>query len=260
MSKGKKAALLVLTVCLAGAAVLIWLAASELLDRHDGRAYYDDVREQTVTVEDSAAVVTAADEILPGVTDEAEADSLTTIDFAALSETMPDICGWITIPGTVIDYPVVQGADNDYYLSHLPDGTVNSCGSIMLDMHNSADWSDKISILHGHHMRAGTMFGDLQKYEDAGYADDHSVVDLYALNGHYSVRVIGACVVDGNILNETVFTNDSGQLDDLIEMLMNKSVYDPDISLKKDDRYIILSTCAYDFDDARFAVLGVFTE
>ena len=276
MNKGKRAALCVMALCLAGAAALIWLAAVELLDRQAGVNYYADLRRQAdetaaeevvseggpthagaeEPIEEAESVVSAQHAAKAGP----EQAMPSVIDFAGLSETMPDICGWIAIPGTVIDYPVVQGSDNDYYLSHLPDGTENSCGSIMLDAASSPDWSDRVSLLHGHHMRAGTMFGDLQKFEDAGYAAEHSAIELFTPDGDHRIQVAAACVADGNVINSLLFSDEGARLDELIGLLTERSAYQSDIEFSEDDRYILLSTCAYEFDDARFVVLGVFTE
>lgn len=83
---------------------------------------------------------------------ESESDvSWPTVDFAALTEINPDIVAWIYIEGTEINYPVVQGIDNQYYLKHLFNGKWNSSGCIFLDSRNTPDFSDRRSIIYGHH-------------------------------------------------------------------------------------------------------------
>lgn len=73
------------------------------------------------------------------------------VDFASLQEINPDIVGWIYIEGTEINYPVVQGNDNQYYLKHLFSGEWNGSGCIFLDSRNRVDFSDRHSIIYGHH-------------------------------------------------------------------------------------------------------------
>lgn len=78
----------------------------------------------------------------------------------------PDVIAWIDIPGLSISYPVVQGTDNAYYLHHLFTGEYNSSGSIFTDCHNRPDFTDQNTILYGHNMKNGSMFGTLSHYQD----------------------------------------------------------------------------------------------
>jgi len=81
-----------------------------------------------------------------------------TVDFAALQAINPDIVGWLTIDGTNIDYPIARHSDNDYYLHHLFTGEWNSSGCLFMDCRNEPDFSDRHTIIYGHHMDNGTMF------------------------------------------------------------------------------------------------------
>ena len=78
----------------------------------------------------------------------------------------PNVIGWIEIPGLSISYPVVQGTDNAYYLHHLFTGEYNSSGSIFADWHNQPDFADPNTIVYGHNMKNGSMFGTLSHYQD----------------------------------------------------------------------------------------------
>lgn len=86
------------------------------------------------------------------------------IDWNALKEINPDVVGWIIIPGTGIDYPIVQALDNATYLRTSFDGTQNLCGTIFMDCRNFSDFSDANTILYGHNMRDGSMFAILNDY------------------------------------------------------------------------------------------------
>ena len=91
-----------------------------------------------------------------------------------LNEISKDAIAWITVDGTRIDYPVMQGRDNFEYLNKDPYGNFSFSGSIYLDCHNSGDFSDGYSLLYGHHMAYGKMFGALDAYLDPDYARQHT--------------------------------------------------------------------------------------
>ena len=90
-----------------------------------------------------------------------------------------DIVAWIQIPGIGVDYPVVQGKDNEHYLHYTFDGKANKAGSIFLDYRNRADFTDSKVILYGHNMKDGSMFSNLKKYQDAGFRKEQGRVFIY---------------------------------------------------------------------------------
>ena len=96
-----------------------------------------------------------------------------------LQKINPDVCAWLTVDGTKIDYPVVQGTDNEYYLKHTFKKTEHVAGSIFLDKDNSPDFSNRKTILYGHNMKDGSMFQGLHKYESESYLQEHNKVYLY---------------------------------------------------------------------------------
>lgn len=100
------------------------------------------------------------------------------MDMTELRAVNPDVVGWIHIPGTEIDYPILQGKDNDYYLHHTWQHRENIVGSIFLDYRNAAGFSDFNSILYGHHMRDGSMFHDLLLYEDEDFLQENPYIYL----------------------------------------------------------------------------------
>mgnify|MGYP000782800669 FL=1 len=95
------------------------------------------------------------------------------VDFSVLREINPDIVAWIYIEGTKINYPIVQGGDNSYYLKHLFSGEWNGSGCIFLDFRNDVSFADRHSIIYGHHMKNGTMFTDIDKYKKQEFFDEH---------------------------------------------------------------------------------------
>lgn len=113
-------------------------------------------------------------------------------DWASLQASYPDIVGWISDPAGSIDYPILQAANNDYYLNHLPGGTQNNHGSLFLDYRTSADFSDFNNLVYGHNMKDGTMLASLTDYADQDYYDAHSSLVLYTPQGNYILPVQSA--------------------------------------------------------------------
>lgn len=113
-------------------------------------------------------------------------------DWASLQASYPDIVGWISDPAGSIDYPILQAANNDYYLNHLPGGTQNNHGSLFLDYRTSADFSDFNNLVYGHNMKDGTMLASLTGYANQDYYDAHSSLVLYTPQGNYILPVQSA--------------------------------------------------------------------
>lgn len=102
---------------------------------------------------------------------------LSSLNISELQSVNPDVVGWIHIPDTDISYPLLQVNDNDFYLKHSWDGEKNVCGSIFLDKRSTInDWN---TVIYGHNMRNGSMFGGLKKYQDEDFAKEHK--ELYVV-------------------------------------------------------------------------------
>lgn len=179
------------------------------------------------------------------------------IDFDELSAINNDIVGWICLDETVIDYPIVQCGDNDYYLEHLFNNDVNSSGCIFLDCRNNSDFSDRNSVIYGHHMKNGSMFSAITNYKEQSFYDEHSTFRVYTPQANYEVEIFAGYVADlqDNAWN-TGFSNDDDFLK-WIDERIQKSAFQSNIKPSAQNRIITLSTCSYEFDNARFVVFGV---
>lgn len=113
---------------------------------------------------------------------------------AELQAQNPDVCGWLTLDGTHIDYPVVQGADDLEYVNKAADGSFALSGAVFLSAANRADFSDAYNLIYGHHMENGAMFGDLTQFSESEYFADHTAGTLYAEGATYELQVF-ACVL-----------------------------------------------------------------
>ena len=117
----------------------------------------------------------------------------TVVDFKALKKINPDIVAWIRIPDTSIDYPVVQGNDDSYYLTHTFKKTEHVAGAIFLDSDNNADFSDDKNIIYGHNMKDGSMFRGLRNFLGDEFLKEHHILYLYLPDEGVWIFVIVKC-------------------------------------------------------------------
>ncbi|MDR2492703.1 MAG: class B sortase [Coriobacteriales bacterium] len=123
-------------------------------------------------------------------------EDLQVIDWAALRERNSEVIGWVIIPGTHVNYPIVQGPDNDYYLYHLFDDTSNDTGTVFADYQGSPTLAGQNNLVYGHNMRDGSMFSDLIKYTTQSYLMEHQTVFLATPERNYELRAIATLKLD----------------------------------------------------------------
>ena len=181
------------------------------------------------------------------------------IDLAALQRVNPQVIGWIEIPGTGISYPLMQGTDNDYYLTHTWDGTRNSMGAIFLDHRNSGDLGDFNTIIYGHKMNNDTMFGLLHQYKNEGYLAAHP--SLYITDGTGEHRY------DIFAYYETATTNtyrrefaDAQEKQAYLDECLAQRIFDTGIRPGAEDHILTLSTCTGNGHATRWVVQAVLCE
>lgn len=176
-----------------------------------------------------------------------------------MMKTYPNIVGWIRGEGIQIDYPIMQTGDNSYYLNHLPDGSKNKLGSIFLDRSVNSDFSSSVSIVYGHMMQDGEMFGELKNYRKQDFYNKHKKLELYTLDGEKSIVLLAAYLVDGssNPYPQDFDTTDAFY--SYIKEIQGKSFFQSNVTAVPGDKLVILSTCAYDFEEARLAIVGYVT-
>ena len=176
------------------------------------------------------------------------------IDFQTLQNMNPDIYAWIKVPGTVIDYPIVQsGTDNSYYLNHNFYGEKNAHGTIFLD--ESCSTEDPVLLLHGHHMKDGTMFGSLKQYRDKEFRQAHSEIFLDMGEGFDTYEVFAILQID--LTKEDYFAyeeipKDADSLTAYLKQIRKHAVWYEQPG--NEDKLLLLSTCAYGSEDERMVV------
>ena len=165
-----------------------------------------------------------------------------------------DLIGWIYIADSDIDYPVVQGNDNQYYLHHAPDGSNNELGTIFLSYQCAADFSGALNILYGHNMQYG-MFGDIRNFKEREQFDKHCYGWLFTTEDLYRIDFFTLSIVSAY---DTIYDIPE-DIYEWQESLKANSMYYRDIDINDDESVVALSTCASDFEDARALFAGKLT-
>ena len=183
------------------------------------------------------------------------------VSIDALLANIPDASGWITIDDTHIDYPVVQGLDDVYYANHDVYQAQSLTGSIYIQAKNSNDFSDSYTLIYGHHMDNGAMFGDLSKYLDADFFNAHLSGSLVTLKEVYDIDVIS--VVKTNAYEKAIY--DRTSLDwtgyqDLISNNADVHLVNSNPAITSADKFLVLSTCEGGITDGRVVLICSLTE
>jgi len=177
------------------------------------------------------------------------------IDFEALRQVNPDVVAWVTIPGTVIDYPVVQTDDNETYLKKTFEGGESAAGAIYLDCDSDSDFMGMHSILYGHHMRNGSMFAELVKFKDEDFFKEHREIILYTPERELHLRTIAALYGDADgEKRRTKFDTDE-RFQQYADDMTKKCIF-RELPEHVEGLYSFV-TCSYEFDNARTIVYAV---
>ncbi len=178
--------------------------------------------------------------------------------FAELAALNPDVCGWLTIDDTHIDYPVVQGKTDMDYINKDVYGEFSLSGSVFMDSRNAADFSDSYCLLYGHHMDNGAMFGDVVEFVNKDYFDSHRTGTLYLTDGSaYTIELFVCIEIDA--FDSVVYqptAQEQGNVGPLLEYIREKAVQYREIGVTASNQIIGLSTCAEAETNGRVVVFG----
>lgn len=239
------------------------MALWETRDHRAGGEAYGALAVKAVTVRAQQVVTlsTQAEEAPAAGTAETEAapqpeQAPIAVDFSALEAVDGRVAGWLYGEGTALNYPVVAGTDNAYYLNHLPDGTRNACGTLFVDCENAPDFSDRNTVIHGHHMKNGSMFGELERYREQAYYEAHPRLYLLTEAGDYRLDLVaGYTTRAGGEGYEKRFADEAAFLS-FVERARAQSDFAAPVAVSAGDRLVTLSTCAYAFANARYILLA----
>lgn len=181
-------------------------------------------------------------------------------DTAGLEELMkinPDVCAWLTVEDTHIDYPVVRGTDNVKYINTDVYGDFSLSGSIFLDYRNAREFTDTYSLIYGHHMEGNVMFGELDSFTEQEYFSEHETGILYLPKTTYRIEIF-ACLQTDAYDTQMFGPGDlsEGDADDLLQQIRESSLQYREIGVTGQDRILGLSTCSDASTNARTIVFG----
>lgn len=192
---------------------------------------------------------------------ETPADKVDKIEFARnptyeYYEMNPDYVGWLTIADTVIDYPVVRGSDNDFYLDHNFYREYDLLGAIFMDYRNIGMGQDKHTIIYGHYSKHGQMFKDLDRYLDEDFLASHTE---FTLNDAFAERTYEIFSVHHSYADPTLIdlTFQGDEFVDFTDSLMEQSLFPLETSVSADDQILTLITCNYTVDNGRLFIHAV---
>lgn len=178
------------------------------------------------------------------------------IDFEKLAEQNADIRAWLYAEDTPIDYPVVQGRDNDYYLYRMFNGEWNGKGTLFIDYRCEKPFKDFCTVIYGHRMKDGSMFHCLEDYADLEFLKAHPTMDLMTPEKNYGLELFAVETIPAvSELYAFQFDNDEEKQAYLDQVRAN-SVVDPGVTVTTGDTIVMLSTCTSALDENRLVVFG----
>ena len=178
------------------------------------------------------------------------------LSFEELRAINPDVFGWISIDGTSIDYPLLQGRSNDEYINTDVFGNFTLSGSIFLDAKADKSFKDFTSIIYGHHMERDKMFGNIDLFAEKSFFDTHKTGTLYFDDKGHGLQIFA--YVECDAYDMSIYGNheEENKRTEFIEKIKESAMYYRDLGLTKDDHIVLLSTCDYSYTNGRMILLA----
>lgn len=205
------------------------------------------------------------DDLSIAVTQDVEGEDLPVIDWDKLQRENPDACGWIVVPGTGIDYPIVAAPqdDPDYYLHRDLEGNESVAGVPYLDAACERDWSSKLSAVYGHHLINNGMFSPLAKYSNESFFNKHRTIYLLTPQESMLLTVVAANVVDADVEKLRLkFADDDNNSDfhKYWRQLLKESEVVADNAPKAPDQAFCFMTCSYETSNSRTLIMSTIAD
>lgn len=182
--------------------------------------------------------------------------------YKELKNEIPDLIGWIRIPDTGIDYPVVQ-KNNDFYVTHDAYGADDVYGAIFLDQVNDAEKPDNNLIIYGHHRKDAKMFGELMEYKSEDYYKAHPYIEFDTLYAEGRYEIISVFLSKVYYTTDTAFkyyqffgSDDPEEFQNYVDNVKELSLYEIEADAAFGDELITLSTCEYSVENGRLAIVA----
>ena len=179
------------------------------------------------------------------------------VDFDALKEINPDVVAWLYIEDTQINYPIVKGPDNDYYLNRSFKGAKSAVGSMFLDYRNSESFTDLHANIYGHHINNGSMMAGIVKYKDQSFYESHPYGLLMTPEANYLIEFYSGFIAEAYDDAWQVQFSSYGEYENWIDRTVERSLFASGAKPARNNQVLTLSTCTYEFYDARFVLHGI---
>lgn len=249
--------ILVIVLLVGGMIFAGWQLGSIFLNYHRDRSAYSELASSAISALPAASGAGGRE---AEAEEESEQYAVTrvpiSVDWDYLHSINSEIVGWLYCPGTIINYPVVQASDNDFYLDHGFDRQTNNSGALFVDVDSAEGIAQSNYIIYGHNMKDKSMFGSFQEYVNESYYRENPTMYYLTPNAAYRVDLFGAHVVEGTVDNYPTFFSGSYQsyLDGVSDTFfwINRSAINTDYQM------MTLSTCtsAQNYADARLVLHG----
>lgn len=166
------------------------------------------------------------------------------VDFNNLIAKNPNTIGWIKIDDTSVNYPILKGKDNKYYLNHSFDKSINSAGWIFADYRCNPDFSSKNTVIYGHSRKDGSMFGSIKNMLHSTWYDSNSDIFVSSPKQNSVYRIFSMYTIKAETYYTTVDFNSDSDYEFFLNTILDRSIYDFKVDLNKDDKILTLSTCS----------------
>lgn len=184
-----------------------------------------------------------------------------TLSFDELKKLNPEVFGWLTVYGTKIDYPLVQGENNEKYVNTDAKGKYSMAGSLFLDYRNKQDFTDFNQIVYGHHMEEEAMFGDLEKFLARDFFMTHQYGNLFANGKNYGLEFFALLRIDAydTVLYQPAVREEKRQRS-YLDKIFSLAEHQRQIGVTEEDSIILLSTCTSDVTNGREVLAARITD
>ena len=206
---------------------------------------------------DSKSEIVEADETEPPMPVETSPIS---VDFDTLKEANDDVIGWLYCEDTPINYPVLQSDDNSYYLRRLVNDEWNIAGSLFMDYRNNLSNNDWNTVIYGHNMKNDSMFGTLPEYRNQDYYEQHPIMYFLTPEADYKIELIAGFVTPSDSELYDVYLSETDRASLCDELFELSDFQSNEYSFEENIRLLTLSTCSYEYETARYVVVGVMNQ
>jgi len=267
--------LILITACLAVFCYAGYMLFSTLQEYRTADSFYETAANQFVTVVSPAPSVQTPEQSSAGThssspttsspakppTAEEQPEPKETapikIDFDSLLAFNSDVVGWLYCDDTVINYPIAKGINNNQYLRTMLDGSYNSSGTLFMDYRCESDFSCDNTVIYGHNMKNGSMFHTLLNYREQDFYDSHPVLYLLTPTQDYALHLFAGFTVPSDSWVYTFWFDEENSPETFLQQCTEGSDFQASFTPVPGDPIITLSTCTYEYDTARYVVLGV---